>query len=175
MRTLFDLFFDICLLRRGPQDVPAAPALLRLCILAYLGTGFAALMPGVGAAYPLRSLLLTLADLALLAGMTYSVLRALGHSTRLAQTLTALTGCGTLLQLVALPLGIWFDQASTTQANAELPFILWLLLLLWSIVITAHILRHAFTVSFGIGLAYAFAYLFVSWTVADWLLPLAST
>ncbi|MEZ5592318.1 MAG: hypothetical protein R3F53_17085 [Gammaproteobacteria bacterium] len=174
MRTLFDLFFDICLLRRGPQDVPAAPALTAVRT-GLSGHWFCCPHGGRRAAYPLRSLLLTLADLALLAGMTYGVLRALGHSARLAQTLTALTGCGTLLQLIALPLGIWFDQASASQANAELPFLLWLLLLLWSIVISAHILRHAFTVSFGIGLAYAFAYLFVSWTIADWLLPLAST
>jgi len=175
MRALFDLFFDICLLRRGPQDVPASVSLLWLCVLTYLASGYAALLAGVGAAYPLHALVLALTDLALLAGMSYAVLHALGHRARLTQTLTALTGCGTLLQLIALPLGIWFDRANAARSGAELPFILWLALLTWSIVVSAHILRHAFAVNFGIGLLYAFAYLFLSWSIADWLLPLAAS
>jgi hypothetical protein len=174
MRALFDLFFDICLLRRGPQDIPASSTLLWLCVLAYLVSGYAALLAGVGAAYPLHSLLLALADLGLLVAMSYIVLRTLGHSARLAQTLTALTGCGTLLQLIALPLGLWFDRAHANHSGADAPLLLWLLLLFWSITISAHILRHGFGVNFGTGLVYAFAYLFLSWSIADWLLPLAS-
>ena len=174
MRALFDLFFDICLLRRGPQDVPAAPVLLLLCILAYLSAGYLALLAGVGAAAPLRSLLLALLDLGLLSVMTYSILRALKHSARLPQTLTALTGCGTLLQIIALPLGIWFDHANSSGNIAEIPLILSLGVLAWSVVVTAHILRHAFAVAFSVGVAYAFAYLFISWSLADWLLPIRS-
>ena len=172
MRALFDLFFDICLLRRGPQDVPSAPALLLLCVLIYLGAGYLALLAGVGAAEPGRSLLLALLDLLLLSSMTYSILRALNHSARFTQTLTALTGCGALLQLIALPLGIWFDHANDSGNIAEIPLIFSLALLAWSVVVTAHILRHAFSVAFSAGVAYAFAYVFISWSLADWLLPL---
>ena len=39
MRALFNLFLDICLFRRGPQDVPASPLLFGLAMLVYLIVG----------------------------------------------------------------------------------------------------------------------------------------
>ncbi|MDX1604647.1 MAG: hypothetical protein R3202_00570 [Candidatus Competibacterales bacterium] len=171
MAALLNLFWDICLLRKGPQDVPAAAALLQLTLLAYALTGLATLLVGMPELGFGRALLLTLTDLGLLAGLTYLILSVLGLPARFGQTLTALTGVGTLLQLIALPLGLWYQRELAAQETGELPALLWLLLLAWSIAITGHILRHAFAVSFGMGILYAVGYLMSAWTLSDWLLP----
>ncbi len=171
MSPLITLFWDICLLRRGPQEVPASLVLLKLSLLAYAATGLLSLSLGLSQVGASRIVLLTLADVALLAGLSYAVLHTLGLVPRYLQTLTALAGAGTLLQLIGLPLGLWYQRELAANGAADLPALLWLVLLLWSISITAHILRHAFSVSFGIGLLYAVGYLVTSWTVADWLLP----
>ena len=174
MSTLFNLFFDICLLRKGPQDIPASLVLLKLCLLTYALSGLLTLLSGTGAGYPLQALVLVLVDIILLAGVSYGVLLFLGQPQRFTQTLTALSGTGTLLQLIALPLGLWYDRAASSDGVAIIPALLWLSLLLWSITITAHILRHAFAITFALGVLYALGYLTVSWSVAGWLLPLPS-
>lgn len=171
MRALFDLFFDICLLRRGPQDVPVASSLFFLCLLAYLLAGYMALLASIAAATPISAFVVIVLDTLLISALCYGVLRVLQHSERWQQTLTALWGCGALLQLIALPLGIWFDRAVSSESPmAEIPLLLSFGILFWSLAVTAHILRHAFDVTFVLGLSYALAYLFLSWSMADWLL-----
>lgn len=174
MLALFNLFWDICLLRKGPQNVPASLDLLRLSLVAYCGSGLLAVLLDMPQTSFGLALLLTAADVALLTALAYLGLYLLGRLGRFTQTLTALAGVGTLLQLIALPLGLWYQHALASDGAPELPAMLWLLLLAWSIVATGHILRHAFSVSFGLGVLYAIGYLAVSWTVTDWLLSLAS-
>jgi hypothetical protein len=175
MAVLFNLFLDICLLRKGPQDLPASQELLKLCLIAYAGSGLLNLWLGLGDTGSGMALLLTMVDVSLLMGLSYAVLQLMGLLERYVQTLTALAGTGTLLQLIVLPLGLWYQrELAGGDGAADLPAMLWLLLLIWSIVITAHILRHALSVSFGTGTLYALGYLMMSWTVADLLLPAAA-
>jgi hypothetical protein len=170
MRALLDLFLDICLLRKGPQQVPVSPVLLRLTLVTYGISGL--LVPLLDTDLP-TSLLLVLVDIALLTGLTYGVLRLRGYGERLPQTLTALLGTGTLLQLLALPVLIWLDQEVAGNGMPELPWLLWFGLFAWSIAIMAHILHHALSVSYGLGALYSVGYVLiswiVSWTVSDWL------
>ena len=44
MLALFNLFLDICLLRKGPQDVPASVPLVKMCLLAYGLSGLLVLL-----------------------------------------------------------------------------------------------------------------------------------
>lgn len=174
MVALLNLFWDICLLRKRPQDVPASEDLLKLTLLTYAGSGLLAILLSLQQAGVGTALLLTLADVALLAALTYAVLYMLGYLARFTQTLTALAGVGTLLQLIATPLGLWYQRSLVADGAAAMPALLWLLLLIWSIAVTAHILRHAFSVSYGFGVLYALGYLMVSRAVVDWLLPAAA-
>lgn len=174
MAVLFNLFWEICLLRKGPQDVPASQELLKLCLIGYAATGLLNLWLGLGEVGAGTALLLTAVDVGLLLGLVYAVLQLRGLLARYTQTLTALAGTGTLLQLIVLPLGMWYQRELAGNGTADLPAMLWLMLLVWSVAITAHILRHALSVTFGIGVLYALGYLMVSWTAADWLLPAAA-
>ncbi len=168
MRSLFDLFLDICLLRRGPQDVPASWALLKLSLVAY---GLTSLLVQLVSVQPSTALLQALLDVGLLAGLTYAVLRALGHSMRFTQTLTALAGAGALLGLVILPVVIWMDRESASGSEPGLPVLVFFAWLIWSVAVVAHVLRHALSTSLATAVIYTLGYLVISVVVASWFFP----
>jgi hypothetical protein len=62
---------------------------------------------------------------------------------------------------------VWFTWAEAAEVSGQFPALLWLLLMIWSLTITGHILRHALSVSFGIGVLCALGYVFISWAVAE--------
>ena len=165
MRALFDLFFDICLFRKGPQDVPAGMALLKLCLLGYGLSGLAMLL--LSTPFPV-AILQILLDLVLLAGLLHLALLARRHPRRFEQTLSALTGTGALIGLLALPLVAWISQQGA-EGGIQLPSLLLLALMAWSIAIMAHILRHALDIPLWAGALGALGYTFLSWTLAGWI------
>ncbi|MDQ2694316.1 MAG: hypothetical protein M3Z21_02860 [Pseudomonadota bacterium] len=168
MHALLNLFVDICLLRKGPQDLPASWALFRLSLAAYAASSLLFQAASVSFAVAVQQ---SLVDLALLAGLTYLVLNVLGFRRRFVQTLTALAGAGALLQLVAWPLWLWTVRAAAGDGAGALPQLLFLLLLLWNIAVFAHILRHALSTSRGMGLLYTLGYVIVSVTVMSLFFP----
>lgn len=173
MYSLLNLLWEICLLRKGPQDLPSSFVLLKFLIFCYALSGLLVLMVGLGADALLIMLVLIAADMALVSGLTYAMLNFLGRTARFVQTLAALFGVGALLQMIALPLSVWLqrEQALASGSNAFIPSLLSLLLLAWSVVIMGHILHHAFSVARGIGILYALVYVIISLTMGEWLLP----
>jgi hypothetical protein len=167
MSALFNLFLDICLFRKGPQDLPASLPLLKTCLLAYGLSGLLVLM--IGAPVPV-ALLQILLDMVLLGGLLYLALILYRHPKRFEQTLSALTGTGTLMGLLALPLMSWIAHKGAGDGG-ELPSMLLLGLMVWSVAIMAHILRHAFNTSVWAGALYALGYTFLSWTLTGWIGP----
>ena len=170
MRALFELFLDICLLRKGPQDMPASPMLLQLTLLSYGISGI--LIPLLDVSLTL-SLLLTGLDLALLTSLAYGLLALRDYRPRFVQTLTALLGTGTLLQLLALPLLFLLKQETVDASAPAWLVLLWLGLFIWGIVIMAHILRHALSTSLGVGVLYSLAYVLLYWNLSGWLQPVS--
>ncbi|HRX61418.1 MAG TPA: hypothetical protein P5260_09435 [Candidatus Competibacter sp.] len=167
MLALFNLFLDICLLRKGPQDVPASMALTKLCLLAYGLSSLLVLLTEVPAPVALLQVLL---DMVLLGGLLYLGLILHRHPKRFEQTLTALTGTGSLMGLLALPLAIWIDHQQP-GGDIALPSTLMFVLMVWSIAVIAHILRHAFDISIWLGVVYSLSYTFLYWTLAGWIGP----
>ncbi len=169
MYALFNLFLDICLFRKGPQDIPASAVLLKLCLLAYGASGFLVLLLGAPAPVALLQVLL---DLVLLAGLLHLILLLGRHPSRFEQTLTALTGAGALIGLLALPLMHWIVRQGP-GGDTTLPWLLMLGLMVWSVAIIAHILRHALGTTVWAGAMYALGYTILSWTLAGWIGPQA--
>lgn len=147
---------EICLLRAGPQDLPAAPQFLALTLAGYflVDVLISQLSFPFGAA-----LAVSLLDLLLLAAFARIVLRIVSKPQRFMQTLAALAGTGQLLGLLALPLihGLTTAQAAGETASG-LAFA-WLALLAWSLLVLGHILRHAMSVTLmtgvGVGVLYS--------------------
>jgi hypothetical protein len=172
MRSLFRLFWDICLLRTTPAQVPWSPALLLVVLLVSLlidNLNLAISIPREGWAHvPLVVLVHSgfyYGSLALLLWLT-------GYRARIVQTLTALAGSGFILSLLAMPLLLLM---SGMQSNTSLLALLLLILNLWSLLVMAHILRHALSVGFMLAGVLAFGYFVMSIKLVDMLLPSALT
>ncbi|MDX1518914.1 MAG: hypothetical protein R3318_02245, partial [Gammaproteobacteria bacterium] len=86
------------------------------------------------------------------------------------QTVTALTGSGMILTLIAIPVSLGLIR---TQDNPGYPVFAFLLLFLfiWSISVQAHIFRHAYTIPFGAGIAIAFVYNMMSFMLISSMIP----
>lgn len=153
------LILDITLLQRGPQALPASSGLAGLAMASYFGVGLLAhqmILPEVNPAGPV------LFDLLLLVGFVLSLLYGRGFAGRARQTLAALGGAGTLLTLVSLPVIRILDAAEASAALAAAGVISWLALMAWSLLVTAHILRHALSLAFPLGILLAMVYMMVS-------------
>lgn len=141
MNAIVRICWDICLLKRGPQVFPRSGILLSVMLLVYvlldLYSGF------LGGLYAWRALLgETLLDTAMLAAFCYLVLQCWNRRPRFNQTFVAMLGADSLLMCASLPLLsiLHFDNQPLLQ---QLTSWMLLILFLWNIVVTAHILRHA--------------------------------
>lgn len=163
MQPLIRLFIDIALHRKGPQDVPAAGPVLGLALCAYLVMGAATLWPSVSGMGALVGQLAL--DLVLVVSVFGGLLVATGRAGRVAQTLAAMFGTGALLSALALPF-VWASVSALADGaptpGLELPALLsslgLLLILLASLFVTGHILRHALDWSYPAGVLAAVMY-----------------
>lgn len=163
MLAILHFFLDLCLLRRAPQDLPAAPLLLTLAALAgMIGSLLLALSAGQR---PLVGLLQGGMDIVLLLALLSAVLRMADKPARLLQTATALIGVDTLIGLIALlPLTLAMG-AGDQSARLALAGLLFLALVVWGVVASAHILRHALEIPLIQGVFIALAYDVLSFLV----------
>jgi hypothetical protein len=168
MLRLITIWLDICLLRAGPQDVPASRVLLWLTLIAYLLVSFLLSQPGYPSAVAAR---IAGVDLALLVVFVTAPLYLLDKTARIGQTLAALAGSGALLGVLALPV---IRVVLAGQVAGEVPptaALVWLVLFGWSLLVVAHIMRHALSVAFAVGLGVAVLYTLVAMQVIGTLFP----
>jgi len=159
---LIQFFFNLCLLRRAPQDLPTSTALFRLVLVADLLAGL--LLGFVVDISPLLALAEGVVDVIFSLSLLYLGLRFLDRLPRFQQTATALLGASALLGCVAiLPLSLLTDGRSGEQsAYAGLLF---LALIAWAILVTGHILRHSFDLRLGQGVLIAMGYNLIAYTL----------
>jgi len=156
MLQLIRAWFDICLLRKAPQELPASAYLLGLALCCY---GMVSVLVS-SQSYPfIQALLLAAVDLGLLVLFVWSLLYLQRKTARINQTLSALAGTGSLMGVFALPLLLAIGPETAAEPVPVPLLSLWLLLLFWNLLVMAHIVRHAlsssFAIGFGISLLYA--------------------
>ena len=171
MGALIHPFVRICLLRMKPQDLPSSSMLLALALLAHT------VMSVILAAVDLRfgqALAAGAVDTALLSGFTVALLKLQKLPERTVQTLTALAGAGAVIGFVAYPLSLWLHDAhGADTASPALGLGLALLLMLgWSLTVSAHILRHALSAPFYLGLLVSIVFYWISLKILGSLFPL---
>ncbi len=151
--SLLGIVVDICLLRKGPQDVPSSSVLtgLAMAISVLMGVWVEALV-STGEHLLTRPLLTTAASI----GFVFVLLSARGYGARFRQTWTAFAGAGALLTLVFVPI-LWSlgREIRADQAPNPVGYLAFWFLTIWSFVIDAHIFRHALSVSFTVGFLFA--------------------
>jgi hypothetical protein len=161
--ALLQFWLGLCLLRNEPRQLPASPWLLGLSILCYLAGSLLVTALSYGPSLGAQMVLL---ELLLLVGFVAGLLYLTGKPARIIQTLSALTGAGALLSFPALLLAVIETGAEVQQLS-----LLWLALLVWNLLVTAHIMRHALAVSMLVGVAVAMFYIVVSTRVFVTVFP----
>jgi hypothetical protein len=166
--SLARAFWEICFLRRGPQDLPASESLMWSTLAVYTVAGLIILSfdYAAGAAIPG-----TIADALFLWGSTALLLRLYGRPLRTRQTVTAMAGAGVVLSLLALPIIAWWNYGEAQNVDVAVPGMLWLLLLGWSVVVSARILQQALSSSFFLGLTIALTFILIDQWVISLFLP----
>ncbi|TNF37964.1 MAG: hypothetical protein EP315_01855 [Gammaproteobacteria bacterium] len=166
MSEIVKRFFYICLLSRGPQDLPHSHALLLLSLLAYLLSGVLTLTQGMVMEQAIAAAVIDLGILLLFGRVCLQLFRKLS---RYVQMMTALLGVGALFQLLALPL---LASIQHEQANMELSLIL-LLLFSWNLAVYAHIFRESFGIRTGPAFLITLAYTVMSFAANQMIFPQA--
>jgi hypothetical protein len=168
MPPFFQLIRDICLLRRGPQDLPySIPALIGVaagCVALQLGVAFARNLPINGVlAGAVLWLLATLGALSL-------ILNLRGLRNRFVQAATALLGCALVFTLLSMPIALLVGEPPiTAEQMSPLQLILGLVslpLLIWKVIVDAHVFRHSFDVPFLSGVVIALLWIIAAMALA---------
>lgn len=165
MQQLAKLFWEICVLRKGPQDVPAAHILFWLLLLLGL---IVDLIIAVNFIDFEHALLVVLANAAVLFGVVILLLAILGFANRIFQTLTTLIGTGLVFSFIRLP--VMFVVKLVPQ-NAGMFGFVEIIILVWSLVVIAHILRHALSIQLFLAGALAFGYFMLSYQLVNYFIP----
>lgn len=167
MQSLLLLCWQICLFRKGPQDIPSSVSLLWLIILVSLVLDSVAVNLGNPAYKGVNGLLAVMTYTGSLLILTAVLLCLTGYRQRVTQTLIAIFGSGIILTLIALPL-ILLIGGNIEEMNVWV--LLVLLLELWKLFVLAHILHHAFSISLLLGLMMSFGYLLLGIQISDFFL-----
>lgn len=158
-------FFYICLLSKGPQDIPYSNNLFRFGLFIYLLSGVLTLAQGMAVQQAISAALVDLAILLIFARVCLQLFRKLP---RYIQMMTALLVVGAVFQILAFPL--LASIQGSDKGNAELSLIL-LLLFSWNLAVYAHIFRESFEIKTGPAFIITLAYTVISFSANQILFP----
>tara|TARA_B100001123_G_scaffold438827_2_gene574442 strand:- start:857 stop:1396 length:540 start_codon:yes stop_codon:yes gene_type:complete len=153
--NLIKPFWDICKLKRMPQDIPESRFLFNvvLCTYLLLSTVFNLIGSTITEAC-LFSLLMT----TLLLVFIRILLLTRQYDRRMLQTATALMGTSIVLFPASFALRYWFYVIENSGTESNLAGYLWICLFIWERFISAHILRHALDIRFIFGFLISVGY-----------------
>lgn len=143
----FKTFIQIMLLRKGPQDVAYSRVMLGVLLIFVLALQFTAmLLPAAtkNTAIQINVVVYVILSIGIGMGGVYLLLRWFAHPERLIQTLTAMIGvsvCFVVLRLLAASFLLVLGSKPVLSISLA-----WLLIA-WELLIDAHILRHALSIS----------------------------
>lgn len=172
MLRLIFAFVDIMLHRRGPEDLPSSRFLLWALLAAAVSVELALLAANGGTG---RGVVVVLLVAFLDVWFVWALLRAFGRERRFTQTMTALLGVGTVLNLLGAPLVPLILASATPEPQLTLPLILTALLGVWSIDIGAFVFARALERPYALCVAIMIAYALMIMTLQTTMLqPVAA-
>ncbi len=148
--------------------MPASRELAVLCLLGYAASSFLLALATQSTQVAILSGLL---DALLLAAISYALLLIWRLPQRWLQTTTALSGTGIIFSVAAMPLSYLLANTGNNNPLALLLFLSVIFLLVWNIAVMAHIMRHALSSSFAMGVLVAMFYVWVITATINNLFP----
>ena len=162
MKPILAVFWNICLLRRGPELVPTHPLFITTIVIADVALSlFVSMQYGKNASL-LQVATSTTVTMATLAGVVWVALNLRGLVNRYPATITALFGCDllfTILVALLVPLLGGADSPFSIGVAAVIGF--------WSIAVNGFILHRAMNMSLFAGIVFAFGIAFLAFALAS--------
>jgi len=161
--------WHILFLRLGPQDLPTSSMWTLLAALAYLMSGGALLHwrevhEGIVA--------MLAVDMLLLLAFIVILLRFVGRPERISQTLQAIFLAAALLHMLAIPFApVLANPPEEPTVWLHLALIMTLAIVFWSIVLVAHVLRHALDWAFSQALILSVGYTLLNVVITYHVFP----
>ena len=168
LRTISKAFLEICLLRKGPQDLPKSTELLVLSLFMYT---LIDVLLTVQSRPLVDALMVSFVDVGFLLLVTFLILKQHKHLERWHQTMTALFGTGVILGIFIFPLVFGGFQNQYEAWLQQIIVLLFLIMVVWNVAVLAHIVRHAISTSAGIGVMIAILYVWMSSLLVTMLFP----
>ena len=159
MWRLISAFVEIAFHRRGPEQLPSSGFLFALLLVANLAVALVTVATVDVVDHPV---LMVAVDAVFGLAFFWCVLRAFERERRFRQTASALLGTDILLSLVGLPLVLWHRSLDAPPDQVTIPVLLQLLLLVWSVDITAFVLSRALDRMYVLAVAIVVGYLLLS-------------
>ena len=176
MRPIVELFWNICLLRTGPERVPTAGVFVALVVAVNFLVSALVAMSAPAEPSLLQAISMPVVAAAVLAGGSWIALRLKDMVHRFIATFTALMGADTVMTLVSWPLMLLLGNPSPDgPAGFDWVLILaQLAVVFWWVTIAGFIFSRALALSQSQGVAVAVFVILASLIVSASLVPMPS-
>ena len=154
MAALFKQYFNIAFLMGKPQDLPAGENQLYIALACNFVTYVLALLSFTGFG---SAVLHAAIDLGCTGLFLYVALMLVKRLPRFEQAYGAICGAGAVLNLIAIPL-LLLTSDPQGEAAIYLAFFARFLLLVWSLSLVGHVLRHTFSLHMVLSVSIAVVY-----------------
>jgi len=172
VQALLILFWRISRLQKGPEDVPASTALFVLLLIASLLLDLVSTRLSLADVRVFEVLLIVVIANASILALTAMLLQVFGYLQRIMQTLIAMLGASIFITLFAMPVLLALQSRMDDPGGWGM---LLLVLEVWHLMITAHILRSALSVSMLLGIMLATGYKLLGYQIVSlFVAPIAS-
>ena len=168
MLRLILAFVEIAFHRRSPADLPASRAFFLVVFVVYFAVGIVSTRYLQIGKYP--ELMVTFETVLALA-FIWSVLHAFQRERRFRQTAVAMLGADTFLNLLTVPLLLWHASLHATPGETTVPYVLFLIVGIWSLDVSAFILSRALERPYVLAVAIMLGYLLLSVSARVTLFP----
>lgn len=168
MHALIFRFFDICMLRSGPQDLPSSAFLLRGVLALNIVIGVLVSFPVSGFEHSLMEVSL---DLFLLSILLYTGLQWRGLTLRFTQIFIALMGTGIVFGMLMMPVVYQLVASKAAGEPALFAALVWWGIVFWNITVFAYILQQGLDIKFNVAFTLAIMYILLFWQISSWVFP----
>lgn len=165
MSALIKILFDICLLRKGPEDLPANDSLMWLLVISSLVISLClgSIIHGYKSAFVMS-----------FAGVTITFIFAkillLKKPERFIQTFSAMLGVTLLIDIISVPVIFPLLDENLNQTLKVLFSFLAIATYIWYVVVNGFIVSRAIAVTLGFGISIVIAYALITYMIFQLIL-----
>jgi hypothetical protein len=171
-KTWLRIFFDLCLIKKSPKDVPESRVLLKTVFFAYFLAGVTLLSSSMDWADAIGQ---SFIESCLVGLFVYMLTSFFSVPNRFVQSVTAVYGSSALITFFSVPFIYWVENLSRNDEPTGAGGLVVFLIVCWSFVVMANIIRETIQKSFGISLLLTFCYLYLSYQVISLVYPIAGS